>query len=83
MFLSEHNTYRASHQAPAVTWDQTIADTAQSWAEGCSFTHATGTGYGESLAWGNLNGPADVGMVPPPQLQSDPLACLGVQPQWT
>ena len=52
--LEKHNFYRAQHCAPALTWDDEIASSAQGWADGCVFSHAgvAGTGLGENLAGG-------------------------------
>jgi uncharacterized protein YkwD len=50
--LDQHNLYRAKHCAPALTWDEEIAKTAQAWADACVFEHATGTGLGENLSAG-------------------------------
>ncbi|KPV74048.1 uncharacterized protein RHOBADRAFT_16288, partial [Rhodotorula graminis WP1] len=50
--LSEHNTFRALHSAPALVWNQTLADKAASWANKCVFQHSQGAlgRYGENLA---------------------------------
>lgn len=52
--LERHNFYRAQHCAPALVWDDEIAASAQSWSDGCVFTHdgVAGTGFGENLAGG-------------------------------
>ena len=54
--LAEHNRYRARHDAPALRWSSRIASRAQSWADGCFFSHSRGTGFGENLAWGSGEG---------------------------
>jgi len=41
--LSAHNSFRASHGAPAMTWSNNLAAAAQSWANGCKFKHSGGT----------------------------------------
>ena len=69
-YVNAHNAVRAAVVVPAnypagqpwvplpdVTWSDSIAATAQAWAEqlassGCTLEHATGTGYGENLAMG-------------------------------
>jgi pathogenesis-related protein 1 len=39
--LNAHNTARAKHGVPALTWDNTLAQTAQSWANhDCDFNHS-------------------------------------------
>ncbi|GAA6058676.1 hypothetical protein JCM10212_004087 [Sporobolomyces blumeae] len=50
--LQEHNRFRALHNASALTWSQTLADAAQSWANKCVFQHSQGAlgPYGENLA---------------------------------
>lgn len=61
--LNAHNTYRARHGSPALTWSTTLADFAQNYADNgndaCSgnLVHSgtyydTATGYGENLAVG-------------------------------
>ena len=43
----------------AVSWDATIASGSQTWANGCTFAHSSGTGLGENLF-------ASAGSVPTP-----------------
>jgi uncharacterized protein YkwD len=50
--LSLHNSYRAQHFAPPVTWSAELAAGAQKWAENCHIGHAPRGGFGENLAWG-------------------------------
>lgn len=52
MALSEHNNFRAKHNAPALVWNATLASAAQSWSDKCVFKHSGGTlgPYGENLA---------------------------------
>ena len=56
--VQKHNAYRATHCAPALTWSQQVATTAQQWANACTsngqggFAHDPQKTYGESLAWG-------------------------------
>ena len=58
-YLDAHNTYRAKHCAPALTWSDKLAKVAQSWAnelekKGCVFGHSPGGKYGENLAAGTI-----------------------------
>ncbi|HTU62715.1 MAG TPA: CAP family protein, partial [Polyangiales bacterium] len=48
--LNKHNELRAPHCAPAMTWDDELANGAQAWADACVFDHAPG--FGENLAGG-------------------------------
>ncbi|KAL9933846.1 hypothetical protein V8E36_007504 [Tilletia maclaganii] len=52
--VDNHNRYRAKHDAPALTWDDTLAKAAHDWASQCHWAHSGGP-YGE-------NGAATVGM---------------------
>ena len=47
--LSIHNTYRKRHQAVPMTWNNTIAASAQRWANRCMFMHESQRLYGENL----------------------------------
>ncbi|KAL2852997.1 hypothetical protein BJX68DRAFT_233721 [Aspergillus pseudodeflectus] len=38
--LSTTNHYRAQHNASALTWNDTLADYAKHWAEGCIWEHS-------------------------------------------
>ncbi len=49
-WLQAHNYYRALHGSPAVTWSDTVAASAQAWADICPSDHSS-SGYGENLAW--------------------------------
>ncbi|KAI5122586.1 hypothetical protein M0805_004802 [Coniferiporia weirii] len=53
-YLSTHNTVRAQHGASPLSWNDTLADAAQKWANGCVFQHSGGTlgPFGENLAAG-------------------------------
>jgi len=42
--LDEHNTLRAKHSAPPLTWDEAMASEAQSWAEKCTWGHSNAAG---------------------------------------
>jgi len=46
--LDKTNKYRAEHDAPALTWDASLANQGQSWADSCDFKHST-MGNGENL----------------------------------
>ena len=51
--LSLHNSYRAQHCVPPVTWSNELAAAAQKYAEGCWIAHDGKKGkVGENLAWG-------------------------------
>ncbi|KAH0610902.1 uncharacterized protein H6S33_011329 [Morchella sextelata] len=49
--LNAHNTRRALHGAPALTWNTTMASYAAGVSKGCVFEHSGGP-YGENLAAG-------------------------------
>merc|ERR1719159_697363 len=49
-----HNAFRCMHGVDPVYWDDTIAASAQNWADygTCDETiHEQGSGYGENIAW--------------------------------
>ena len=48
-WLESHNNYRALHGVPSVTWSDTVAASAQAYANTCPDSHS-GSGYGENLA---------------------------------
>jgi pathogenesis-related protein 1 len=51
--LSLHNSYRAEHCVPALTWSAELAAAAQRWAENCWIGHDSKRGHiGENIAWG-------------------------------
>ncbi|WP_088347875.1 MULTISPECIES: CAP family protein [Rhodomicrobium] len=51
--LSLHNSYRAQHCVPALTWSAELAAAAQRWAEKCWIAHDKSRGHiGENIAWG-------------------------------
>ncbi|KAL2808015.1 CAP domain-containing protein [Aspergillus granulosus] len=52
--LATTNDYRAQYNASALTWNDTLADYASRWAEGCVWEHSHGP-YGENLAYGYGN----------------------------
>jgi uncharacterized protein YkwD len=59
--LNAHNSFRAEHGAPALTWSNKLADKAQQWANECVFKHSGGTlgPFGENLAAGTGAFPID------------------------
>lgn len=57
--LNGTNTYRAQHNATAVTWNQSLADYAGKWGNVCIFKHSGGP-YSENLASGYPNATAAV-----------------------
>ncbi len=65
--LEAHNEARAavspapSSPMPALSWDSTVAATAQAHADACVFEHSSGSGYGENIyASSGQSSPADV-----------------------
>lgn len=44
-------SYRAKHNAPALSWDPKLAAVAQSWADSCP-AGLSDHPYGENMAWG-------------------------------
>ena len=53
--LDHINMYRTRHQAPPVSFDDTISAFSQSWSDHLAsrnlLQHSTGSGYGENFAW--------------------------------
>ncbi|KAI7873600.1 PR-1-like protein [Lichtheimia hyalospora FSU 10163] len=49
--LEVHNKFRAQHSAPPLKWNDTLAQFAQNWSNGCKIAHSD-RNYGENLAWG-------------------------------
>jgi uncharacterized protein YkwD len=47
--LSQHNSYRARHQAPAMQWDGLLAGSAAAYAAQCVFEHDASASSGENL----------------------------------
>ncbi|GAA5864432.1 hypothetical protein JCM1840_000493 [Sporobolomyces johnsonii] len=51
--LEAHNTFRATHNATALTWNTTLADATERWAKECQWKHSAGSllsgSYGENL----------------------------------
>ena len=59
-WLDAHNSYRSTHGVPPLTWSDTVAASAQSWADTCPSAHS-GSEYGENIAWAsNVRDPAQV-----------------------
>ena len=53
--LTHHNIHRTNHSAPALTWSDSLASTAQKIASSCKFEHDVemdGGGYGQNIASG-------------------------------
>lgn len=38
--LQLHNKFRSQHSAPALKWNETLAEFAQNWSDGCKFEHS-------------------------------------------
>lgn len=53
-WLQKHNEYRALHGVAAVTWSDTVAASAQAYADTCPTGHSRGS-YGENLAWASYD----------------------------
>ncbi|GAA6039713.1 hypothetical protein JCM8097_001366 [Rhodosporidiobolus ruineniae] len=51
--LAAHNDFRATHNAAALEWNNTLADAAKRWAKNCEWKHSQGSllsgSYGENL----------------------------------
>ncbi|GAA5861516.1 hypothetical protein JCM8547_008057 [Rhodosporidiobolus lusitaniae] len=51
--LTAHNDFRATHNASALSWNDTLADAAERWAKNCVWKHSEGSllsgSYGENL----------------------------------
>lgn len=64
-YLDGHNSNRTIHGANAVTWNQTLADAAQTWANKCVFQHSGGSlgPWGENLAAGTGDYPIASGIL--------------------
>ncbi|KAH8120126.1 CAP domain-containing protein [Phellopilus nigrolimitatus] len=56
-YLSTQNTARSQHGASPLSWNDTLASAAQTWANKCVFKHSGGTlgPFGENLAAGTGN----------------------------
>ncbi|KAG0275900.1 hypothetical protein BGZ95_008237 [Linnemannia exigua] len=57
--LASHNTLRAMHGAPAVTWNADAAKFGDNWLQSCEFKHSGGK-YGENLAAGHKDFPTAI-----------------------
>ncbi|PVH85692.1 PR-1-like protein [Cadophora sp. DSE1049] len=57
--LTAHNFYRGEHGVEELVWNETSAEFAADWAEGCRFEHSSGP-TGENLAAGYANATASV-----------------------
>jgi pathogenesis-related protein 1 len=58
--LGLHNSYRAQHCVPPLSWSTELAASAQQWASRCRIGHAPRGGFGENLAWGYKRTPNNV-----------------------
>jgi uncharacterized protein YkwD len=47
-----HNSYRAKHCVPPLTWSSELAASSQHWANRCDFNHDEDSPHGENLFWG-------------------------------
>ena len=54
-WLQAHNSYRTLHSVGPVTWSETVAASAQAYANTCPSSHSSGSGYGENLAFASYN----------------------------
>lgn len=54
-WLQAHNSYRTLHGVGPVTWSETVAANAQTYANTCPSSHSTGSWYGENLAFASYN----------------------------
>ncbi len=76
LVVQQHNDYRARHNTPALTLDNTLSTAAASWAQtlaegGCILEHsdlASRPGQGENLYsfWANTPGSMECGAAAPP-----------------
>ncbi|KIJ41716.1 hypothetical protein M422DRAFT_171979, partial [Sphaerobolus stellatus SS14] len=53
--LNEHSTTRAQYGASGLSWNNTLSQSSNSWAKGCSFKHSGGP-YGENLVYAFTTG---------------------------
>ena len=54
--VAAHNKWRSEVGVPDIKWSETLAKTAQAWADnlkskGCVLEHSKDSGYGENLYW--------------------------------
>ncbi|EED14813.1 SCP-like extracellular protein, putative [Talaromyces stipitatus ATCC 10500] len=56
LILNSHNIHRSNHSAPALTWNETLAESALKLANTCDYHHDTSLGpaanYGQNIAFG-------------------------------
>ncbi|GAA5854679.1 hypothetical protein JCM8547_004936 [Rhodosporidiobolus lusitaniae] len=80
--LQKHNDLRAKHSAPALTWNSTLAQTAEAWAKKCTFKHGGGValGSGENLSvyagTGGMDLDLGIGMKNTSQLGCADVSCV-------
>ena len=53
--LKVHNEFRARHGAGPLKWSDTLATTAQAWADNCKFEHGGSDGAGQNLGQGQAD----------------------------
>lgn len=52
--LEAHNSHRAKHCVPPLTWSTDLTASAQQWANHCNFNHDYQSPYGENLFLGTV-----------------------------
>ncbi|KUL86855.1 hypothetical protein ZTR_05317 [Talaromyces verruculosus] len=56
LILDSHNIHRSNHSAPALAWNETLAESALALANTCDYHHDTSlgpaAGYGQNIAYG-------------------------------
>ena len=53
--MNVHNEFRARHGAGPLEWSDTLATTAQAWADNCKFEHGGSDGAGQNLGQGQAD----------------------------
>lgn len=51
VYVDAHNAYRSKHRVPNLSWDASLASSAQAYSTKCQITHSMIPGIGENLAW--------------------------------
>jgi len=52
-YVAYHNAYRCLFDAAPFTWDDSLAEFAQGYAQLCNLSVSSNSPYGENLAWGS------------------------------
>lgn len=52
--LNLHNSFRKRHRVSPLVWNNTVAISAQRWADRCMFMHQRNSPYGENLYWSSV-----------------------------